>query len=80
MGKRIFGMMWFQMIEELNGRHILGGFNQSQVRELFQGFKNEIMNDIGGDRGGVGGGWLSRVMSRFGFLFVGIRYINGSVQ
>ena len=46
--------MWFQMIEKLNGRQILGGFNQSQIREIFQGFKYEITNEIGGEMGGGG--------------------------
>ena len=44
--------MWFQMIEKLNGRQILGGFNQSQIRDIFQGFKYEITNEIGGEMGG----------------------------
>ena len=69
-------MMWFQIIEELDGRQILGGFNQSQIREIFQGFKYEIMNYIAGDKGGR----LRRAMSRLGFLLVGTRYINVSLQ
>ena len=68
--------MWFQIIEGLNGRQILGGFNQSQIRELLQGFKYEIMNEVGGDRECI----LRREMSILGFLLVGTRFINGSVR
>ena len=39
------------MIVELNGRQVLSGFNQSQIRKLLQGFEDEIMNDIDGERG-----------------------------
>ena len=39
-----------QMIEYLGGRQILSGFNNNQMREIFQGLKFEIMNDIGGKR------------------------------
>ena len=41
-----------KIIEELNVIHRLGGFNQSQAREILQGFWYKIMNNIGGDRGG----------------------------
>ena len=52
------------MIEELNGRQILGGFNQIQIRQILQWFKYEINNVIGGDRGEM----LRRAMSRLVFL------------
>ena len=45
-------MIWFQMIEELNGRQILGEIYQSQIMEILQGFKYEIIYDIGRERGG----------------------------
>ena len=38
-----------KMIEYLNLREILGGFNKSQMRDIFQGFQYEIMDDIGGE-------------------------------
>ena len=37
-----------KMIEGFNGRHILGGFNQIQFRDILRGFKYEITNEIGG--------------------------------
>ena len=40
-----------KMIDELNGRHILGGLNHNQIREIFQGFQYEIMSEIDGERG-----------------------------
>ena len=46
-------MIWFQIIEELNGRQVLCGFNKSQNREILLGFKYEINNEIG-EGGGVG--------------------------
>ena len=41
-----------KMIEELNGRQILRGFNKSQMMEIFHGFWYEIMNEICGERVG----------------------------
>ena len=43
------------IIVDLNGRQKLSGFNQNQIMEIFQGFWYEIMNNIDGNRGGVGG-------------------------
>ena len=40
-----------KIIEGFNVRQRLGRFNQNQVREIFQGFRYEIMNYIGGERG-----------------------------
>ena len=37
-----------KMIEESNVGHILGGFNQSQIRKCFQGVLYDIINEIGG--------------------------------
>ena len=34
------------MIEGLNGRHILGGFNQIQIWDFSQGVQYEITNEI----------------------------------
>ena len=36
----------------MDGRHILGGFYHNPIRDILQGFQDEIMNEIGGDRGG----------------------------
>ena len=36
------------MIEELDGRQILGRFNHNKMRYKPQGFRYDIMNDIGG--------------------------------
>ena len=40
-----------EIIEELNGRHILGGFNYNKSRDIFKGFRDGIMNYIGGGGG-----------------------------
>ena len=31
--------MGSKMIEDLNGRYILGGFSQNQIRDVLEGFK-----------------------------------------
>ena len=49
-----------KMIEYLNLREILGGFNKSQMRDIFQGFQYEIMDDIGGEGREEEGGWGGR--------------------
>ena len=41
------------MIEVLTGKQILGRLNQSQIGNIFQCFKYEIMNKIFGERGGM---------------------------
>ena len=41
------------MIEGFNRRNILGGFNQSLIREILRGLLHEIINNIGGERGGI---------------------------
>ena len=37
-----------KMIQDLDGRQRLDGFNQNRIRYLLQGFQYEIMNEIGG--------------------------------
>ena len=34
-----------KMTEEFVGRQILGGFNQYQMRDILQGFRDNIMNE-----------------------------------
>ena len=36
-----------KLIDKLNGRYRLGGFNQNQMREILQGVLDEIFNDVG---------------------------------
>ena len=62
------------MIDELNGRQILGGYNHIKIRELLQFLKYETTNDIGGERGER----LRRAMSGLSFLLLGDRCINRS--
>ena len=40
------------MIEDLNWRHHMGGFNHIQIMELLQGFQYDMVNYIGGERRG----------------------------
>ena len=40
-----------KIIEELDTRRKLGGFNQNITREIFHGFQDEITNGIGGEMG-----------------------------
>ena len=40
-----------KMIEDLDRRGALGGFNHNK-KIFFQGFRYGIMNEIGGERGG----------------------------
>ena len=44
----------------MDGIQSLNGFNQNQTRDIFQFFHDDIINDIGGEKGGrmseVGGG------------------------
>ena len=64
----------------MNGRHILGGFNQNQIREILQGFLDKIMYDIGGEReGGGAGGSLRGDGLHVGFLLGGPRCMHMSV-
>ena len=44
--------MVYKIIDEFNGRQILVGFDQNQIREILQGFQYEIMSKIGRERGG----------------------------
>ena len=43
--------MVYKIIDEFNGRQILVGFDQNQIREILQGFQYEIMSKIGRERG-----------------------------
>ena len=43
-----------KVIEELNGRQRLGGFNKYQIRDIFQGVVYEMMNVISVERVGEG--------------------------
>ena len=40
-----------KMIDDLYWRHRLGGLNHDQMRKILQGFRYEIMNDIGEEEG-----------------------------
>ena len=58
-GRGFEGWCHFKTIEDFNGRHMLGGFNQNRIIGIFQEFRDDKMNGIGG-RGGGGGGRLMR--------------------
>ena len=40
------------MIERLDRRRAFGGFNHNKTRYILQGFIYDIINKIGGERGG----------------------------
>ena len=40
-----------KIIKDLDMMGVLGGFNQNQVRDIFQGFFYDVMDAIGGERG-----------------------------
>ena len=52
------------IIDNLGRRGALVGFNQEQMRDILNSFQDEIMNEIGGVRGGR----LRRERSSFGFI------------
>ena len=54
------------MIQNLDRRGVFGDMNRNQIRENFQGFIDEIMDKIGGERGG------GRVEAEQGELNIGV--------
>ena len=42
-----------KMLEELDTSRIMGGFNYNKCMEILYGFRDEILNEIGGDTGGT---------------------------
>ena len=63
-----------KIMEKLDRRGALGRFGQNQMRDILQGFRDEIMNEIGGVRGGR----LRRERSRLGFLLGGTSFMHGA--
>ena len=42
-----------KMVEELDKREKFVGLNKNQIRKILQGFKDDIINDVGRKRGGI---------------------------
>ena len=68
-----------KMLEQFDTSRIMGGFNYNKCMEILHGFRDEIMNDIGGDTGGT-----SREVEQkdidIGVILGSPRYMNGVVQ